>query len=175
MVVLVHDPWRPVPGRGGHLGLVPGPVERADLDRRADVACFSSVPLEHDLWLLGTFRLQLRVSADQPSFDLCAAFSEVSPDGRSVRQLSTGVARIGPGTIAGDGFSSLTLQPLATLVAAGQRLRLSVAAAAWPLIAVNAGDGSLPAGGSSAEHRVISLTLDLDGSGLGLEPLVRAN
>jgi hypothetical protein len=60
-------------------------------------------------------------------------------------------------------------------VAAGQRLRLSLAAAAWPQIAVNPGDGSLPAGGSSAEHRVISLTLDLDGSWLGLEPLVRAN
>ena len=81
VVVLVHDPWRPVPGRGGHLGLVPGPVERADLDRRADVACFSSAPLEQDLWLLGCVCLQLRVSADQPSFDLCAALSEVSPDG----------------------------------------------------------------------------------------------
>lgn len=175
VVVLVHDPWRPVPGRGGHLGLVPGPVERADLDRRADVACFSTAPLEHDLWLLGTFHLQLRVSADQPSFDLCAALSEVSPDGRSVRQLGTGVARFGPGAIAGDGFRSLVLHPLATLVAAGQRLRLSVAAAAWPLIAVNPGDGSLPAGGSSCSHRVISLTLELEGSRLGLEPLVRAN
>ncbi|WP_254950476.1 MULTISPECIES: CocE/NonD family hydrolase [unclassified Cyanobium] len=174
-VVLVHDPWRPVPGRGGHLGLVPGPVQRADLDRRADVACFSSAALEHDLWLLGTFRLQLGVSADQPSFDLCAALSEVSPDGQFVRQLSTGVARFGPAEAAATGPRSLALQPLATLVAAGQRLRLSLAAAAWPLIAVNPGDGSLPAGGSSAEHRVISLTLELDGSRLGLEPLIRAN
>nr|WP_286194757.1 CocE/NonD family hydrolase [Synechococcus sp. CCY 0621] len=175
VVVLVHDPWRPVPGRGGHLGLVPGPVERADLDRRADVACFSSAPLEHDLWLLGIFRLQLRVNADQPSFDLCAALSEVSPDGRSVRQLSTGVARFSPRELSAESHRTVALQPLATLVAAGQRLRLSVAAAAWPLIAVNPGDGSLPAGGSSAEHRVISLTLDLDGSWLGLDPLVRAN
>ena len=175
VVVLVHDPWRPVPGRGGHLGLEPGPVQRADLDRRADVACFSSAPLEHDLWLLGSVRLQLRVSADQPSFDLCSALSEVSPDGRSVRQLSTGVARFGPAEAAATGPRSLALQPLATLVAAGQRLRLSVAAAAWPLIAVNPGDCSLPAGGSSAAHRVISLTLELDGSRLGLEPLIRAN
>jgi hypothetical protein len=175
VVVLVHDPWRPAPGRGGHLGLVPGPVQRADLDRRADVACFSTAPLEHDLWLLGTFRLQLRVSADQPSFDLCAALSEVSPDGQSVRQLSTGVARYGPRESAAAGYRSLALQPLATLVAAGQRLRMSLAAAAWPLIAVNPGDGSLPAGGSGPGHRVISLTLDLHGSRLGLEPLIRAN
>ena len=150
-------------------------MERADLDRRADVACFSTAPLEHDLWLLGTFHLQLRVSADQPSFDLCAALSEVSPDGRSVRQLTTGVARFGPGEAAAPRRHSVALQPLATLVAAGQQLRLSLAAAAWPLIAVNPGDGSLPAGGSGPGHRVISLTLDLDGSRLGLEPLIRAN
>ncbi|MCP9899974.1 CocE/NonD family hydrolase [Cyanobium sp. Cruz CV13-4-11] len=175
LVVLVHDPWRPAPGRGGHLGPAPGPVERADLDRRSDVACFSTAPLAHDLWLLGTFHLQLRVSADQSSFDLCAALSEVSPDGRSVRQLTTGVARFGPGEAAATAGRSLALQPLATLVAAGQRLRLSVAAAAWPLIAVNPGDGSLPAGGSGPGHRVISLTLDLADSRLGLEPLIRAN
>jgi len=174
-VVIVHDPWRPVPGRGGHLGPDPGPVERADLDRRGDVACFTTAPLEQDLWLLGTFRLRLRVSADQPSFDLCAALSEVSPDGGAVRQLTTGLARFGPTAAAGDGPRSLALQPLATLVAAGQRLRLSLAAAAWPQIAVNPGDGSLPAGGSGSGHRVISLTLELESAHLGLEPLIRAN
>ena len=174
-VVIVHDPWRPVPGRGGHLGPEPGPVERADLDRRGDVACFSTAPLEEALWLLGIFRLRLRVSADQPSFDLCAALSEVSPDGSAVRQLSTGLARFGPTTPAGEGPCTVALQPLATLVQAGQRLRLSLAAAAWPQIAVNPGDGSLPAGGSGSGHRVISLTLELEGAHLGLEPLIRAN
>ncbi|MFM7313321.1 MAG: CocE/NonD family hydrolase, partial [Cyanobium sp.] len=39
-LVLVHDPWRPLPGRGGHRGLYAGPAQRADLDARADVACF---------------------------------------------------------------------------------------------------------------------------------------
>ncbi len=175
VVVLVHDPWRPAPGRGGHLGPVPGPVERADLDRRTDVACFSTAPLEHDLWLLGTVCLQLGVSADQSSFDLCVALSEVSPDGRSARQLTTGVARFSPGESDAPGRRSVALQPLATLVAAGQRLRLSLAAAAWPLIAVNPGDGSLPAGGSGPDHRVITLTFELGDSRLSLEPLIRAN
>ncbi len=175
-VVIVHDPWRPVPGRGGHLGPDPGPVQRADLDRRGDVACFSTAPLQDPLWLLGTFRLRLRVSADQPSFDLCAALSEVSPDGGAVRQLSTGLARFGPAALAArDGLRTLTLQPVGTLLPAGRRLRLSLAAAAWPQIAVNPGDGSLPAGGSGSGHRVISLTLELEGAHLGLEPLIRAN
>ena len=41
-VVWVHDPWRPVPGRGGYLGLDAGLCDRADLDARADVACFTT-------------------------------------------------------------------------------------------------------------------------------------
>jgi putative CocE/NonD family hydrolase len=174
-VVLVHDPWRPVPGRGGHLGPDPGPVERGDLDRRADVACFTTAPLEEPRQLLGTFRLRLRVSAEQPSFDLCAALSEVSPDGGTVLQLTTGLGRFGSGQGAADGRLELNLQPLATQVDAGRRLRLSLAAAAWPQIAVNPGDGRRPAGGSGPGHRVISLTLELEESLLSLEPLIRAN
>jgi putative CocE/NonD family hydrolase len=174
-VVLVHDPWRPVPGRGGHLGLDPGPVERGDLDRRADVACFTTPPLSDHQWLLGTFRLQLRVRADSPCFDLCGALSQVSADGSSVRQLCTGMARFGPGADPLEGLRTLLFQPFAGQLQAGQRLRLSLAAAAWPQIAVNPGDGRLPAGGSGPDHRVISLSLDLEASRLSLVPLVRAN
>ncbi len=174
-VVLVHDPWRPVPGRGGHLGLDPGPVERGDLDRRADVACFTTSPLNAPLWLLGTFQLGLRVTADQPSFDLCGALSLVSADGGSVRQLVTGLARFEAGSDPPDGLRTLQFQPIAALVESGQRLRLSLAAAAWPQIAVNPGDGRLPAGGSGPSHRVISLSLELEASRLSLAPLVRAN
>ncbi len=174
-VVLVHDPWRPVPGRGGHLGSRPGSAERSDLDRRADVACFTGAPLETPLRLLGSFRLRLRVHADQPSFDLCATLSEVSPDGGTVRQLATGVGRFVTGPAGAETLRELSLQPLGTELEAGTRLRLSLAGAAWPQIAVNPGDGSLPAGGSGPAHRVISLTLELSGSQLRLEPLIRAN
>ena len=150
-------------------------MERSDLDRRADVACFTSAPLEEPLQLLGTFWLRLRVSADQPSFDLCAALSEVSPEGGTVRQLTTGVGRFGIGQAGAETLREFSLQPLGTELEAGMRLRLSLAGAAWPQIAVNPGDGSLPAGGSGPEHRVISLTLELEGSHLSLEPLIRAN
>nr|WP_216904651.1 CocE/NonD family hydrolase [Synechococcus sp. CCY 9618] len=174
-VVLVHDPWRPVPGRGGHLGTDAGPLERADLDRRTDVACFSTPPLEEALPLRGTFLLQLRVSADQPSFDLCGTLSSVDSGGGRVVLLATGVARFGAASRAasgaGDGLRDLRFQPLAVQLAAGQRLRLSLAAAAWPQIAVNPGDGRPPMGGSSPSHRVITLSLDLEGGLLRLEPL----
>jgi predicted acyl esterase len=65
----------------------------------------------------------------------------------------------------------LTLQPLLASLEAGDRLRLSLAGAAWPQIAVNPGDGSMPLGPTGPSHRVISLTLQLSGAQLQLWPL----
>ncbi|MEB3334631.1 MAG: CocE/NonD family hydrolase [Cyanobacteriota bacterium] len=171
-VALVHDPWRPVPGRGGHLGGEARLVDRNDLDGRSDVACFTTPPLAGPLRLLGRPTLRLRVEADQPGFDLCAALAVVSADGASARQLCTGVTRV-----LGDGAlvpleRRVELQPLAATLGPGERLRLSLAPAAWPQVAVNAGDGHQPLGGPSARHRPITLTLLLADAVLALEPLV---
>ena len=167
---LVHDPWRPVPGRGGHLDLNPGPCERSDLDQRRDVACFTSDPLEHDLKIrLARPRLRLRVAADQPGFDLCAALSRVETDGR-VRQLAVGVQRHRGQACLDSRWRQVDLQPLGLTLRAGERLRLSLAAAAWPQIAVNPGNGQMPWGGSGMGHRVISLRLELAEACLELLP-----
>ncbi|MEX1317221.1 MAG: CocE/NonD family hydrolase [Synechococcaceae cyanobacterium] len=167
---LVHDPWRPVPGRGGHLGLDPGPCERGDLDQRRDVVCFTSAPVEKPLRLLARPRLRLRVAADQPGFDLCVALSSVSLEG-AVRQLSTGVCRqLGHTCLQAD-WRQVWLQPLLLQLHQGERLRLSLAAAAWPQVAVNPGNGEPPWGGSGPDHRVVTLELDCDGAEFSLEPL----
>ena len=174
-VVLVHDPWRPVPGRGGHLGLESGVVERADLDGRADVACFTTAPLEQSLRLLGEPQLTITVGADQPGFDLCAALSVVDADGQRVRQLCGGVARfLGP-DCRKQARRSLRLQPIHACLLPGERLRLSLAGAAWPQVAVNPGDGSQPLGGVGPGHRVITLSMGLASSRLWLGPLLGAN
>ena len=167
---LVHDPWRPVPGRGGHLDLNPGLCERADLDRRRDVACFTSAPLQQNLEArLVRPCLRLCLSADQPGFDLCAALSRLDADGRVV-QLCFGVQRHLGESCLESHWREVTLQPLWLELGRGERLRLSVAAAAWPQIAVNPGTGQQPRGGSGHEHRVISLRLDLGGARLELRP-----
>ncbi|MDA0717169.1 MAG: CocE/NonD family hydrolase [Cyanobacteria bacterium] len=169
-VALVHDPWRPVPGRGGHLGLNPGLCERGDLDRRADVICFNSSPLNSSLEIEGRPLLTISVRADQPSFDLCAALSVLDRQGRVI-QLSTGVAR----TRQPAGEKSLLqvhLQPLLAELAPGERLRLSLAGSAWPLIAVNPGDGREPLGPAGPHHRVITLELELAAAQLQLQPLI---
>ena len=172
VVVLVHDPWRPVPGRGGHLGLDAGLVERGDIDGRADVACFSTEPLQSPLDLLGRPWLELAVEADQPGFDLCAALAVVSADGSRVSQLCTGVLRQRGEPCRQRQGLHLEFQPLAATLAPGERLRLSLAGAAWPHIAVNPGDGQLPRTAPGPGHRVITLQLHLAGARLGLAPLL---
>ncbi|WP_311133925.1 MULTISPECIES: CocE/NonD family hydrolase [Synechococcales] len=169
-VWLVHDPWRPAPGRGGHLGLDAGPVERGDLDRRSDVACFTTAPLPRALRLQGQLQLELEVAADQPGFDLCAALSIVRGQGEQVLQISTAVGRfLGPDCLRGQ-RRRILFQPLLASLRTGEQLRLSVAAAAWPQIAVNPGTGAIPLGPAGPEHRVISLQLLLPGASLGLLP-----
>ena len=76
-VVIVHDPWRPVPAVGGHLSPTAGPVDRASVDQRSDVALFTGAPVTHRLQLSGRPMLQLVGFADQPGFDLCVALSRL--------------------------------------------------------------------------------------------------
>ena len=173
-VSLVHDPWRPVPARGGHLGPEPGLVPRQDLDGRSDVACFTSPPLQRPLLLIGRPRLRLAVSADQPGYDLCVALAVVQPDGSSL-QLCTGLRRILGPAAQQRSPREVDLQPLAVQLQPGERLRLAIAAAAWPAIAVNPGDGRVPRGGSDPDQRIITLELHLGEAHLWLEPLIGAN
>jgi predicted acyl esterase len=63
------------------------------------------------------------------------------------------------------------LQPLLATLNAGDQLRLSIAAAAWPAIGVNPGDGTTPSGAPSPQHRVVTLTLHLTDSKLQLIPM----
>jgi predicted acyl esterase len=176
-LTLVHDPWRPVPGRGGHLGPEPGLVERGDLDGRCDVACFTSAPLAADLELLGEPRLVIRVRGEGGGFDLCAALSVVSDGEDRVRQLCVGMRRrVGPraGGACHDSTLRLRLQPLRATLGRGERLRLSLAGAAWPQIAVHPGTDGLAPGPSGPGHRVIPLEFDLTGARLWLAPLMGA-
>ena len=170
-LTLVHDPWRPAPAIGGHLGLDAGPCDRRTIDARTDVACFTTAPLQAPLELLGCPHLSLAVAADQPGFDLVVTLAVLQP-GAAVRQLCMGVARFRGAACQRKVMRSVALQPLLARLAPGECLRLSLAAAAWPQIAVNPGDGSVPRGPAGPAHRVITLSLDLLAAELRLEPLL---
>ena len=173
-VVIVHDPWRPHPGRGGHLGLDAGSDERRDLDDRSDVACFTTEPLEEAMELCGQPQLGLHGCADQPGFDLWASLARIAPGGE-VWLLSSGVARFVGASCTSSQRRQVSLQPLVCTVARGDRLRLSIALAAWPQIAVNAGDGTLACSNAGPAHRVITVELTLEHSSFSILPMVGAN
>ena len=115
------------------------------------------------------------MEADQPGFDLCAALAVVGADGTRSRQLCTGVLRVlGPEAME-PLERCVNLQPLAATLQPGERLRLSLAPAAWPHLAVNGGDGRQPSGGPSARHRIISLLLQPAGAELVILPLLASD
>lgn len=149
----VHDPWRPVPSLGGAAGSPPGIQDRAALDDRADVLCYTGEPLASPLFLCGRVRAVLHAEADQPSFDLSATLSTVAPDGRAWT-LTHGYRRCdAPGEL------EVPMRAACATVPAGHALRLSVAGASFPAYAVNPGDGR-PASEFTAEaERVTTITL----------------
>ena len=88
----------------------------------------------------------------------------------AVEQLSCGVIRVLGTEAEVVAERRVLLQPLLATCSAGDRLRLSIAAAAWPAIGVNPGTPEHPCGAPSANHRVVTMTLELAGSVLSLNP-----
>ena len=86
-------------------------------------------------------------------------------------QLSTGVYRCLGESALRIRQHRVLLQPLRASLKPGDRLRLSIAGAAWPAIGVNPGTPEHPAGAPSPDHRVVTMTLELAGSALKLIPL----
>lgn len=169
-VTIVHDPWRPVPAIGGHLSPDPGPAERSAIDQRADVATFTGGEVGQPVQLQGQPVLTLDASADQPGFDLCVALSRIPRGSSQVQQLSTGVLRVTGEPALLCSQRRIPLQPLLATLHPGDRLRLSIAGAAWPAVGVNPGTPEVASGPPGSRHRVVTMTLELAGSHLSLIP-----
>ena len=148
---IVHDPWRAVPSFGGHNAEPLGVQDRADVDNRHDVLTFTTAPLETPLTLAGDVALALDVVADQPSFDVSAALSRVTPEGRAFN-LTQGYLRVDtPGPVR------VEMRALCATIPAGDMLRLSLAAAAFPAHPVNPGSGASPGEARVIDNRIITL------------------
>jgi len=151
---VVYDPWRPTPSHGGHTGPVSGACDRAAVDARSDVATYTGPALEAPLHLAGDVAAEIFVSADAPCFDLFAVLSDVAPDGR-VWNLTQGIVRVE------DARRPVRVDMRATcaVLKPGHRVRLSLAAGAFPAFSVNAGTGN-PAGSDALDvQRTICLSI----------------
>lgn len=172
LIHLVHDPWRPAPSTGGHLSPNPGKAERSSIDLRSDVATFTTPSLKESLRLEGIPTLKLTVKGDQQGFDLCVACSIINKAQTKVEQLSTGFLRImGPEAMQAT-QRTIHFQPMLATLKKGERLRISIAGAAWPAIGVNPGHSEKPCGPSGFHCFVINISCDLTTSIFQVLPLL---
>ncbi|MBY5312774.1 CocE/NonD family hydrolase [Rhizobium leguminosarum] len=153
---LVHDPWRPAPSVGLHLGTPPDFADRAAIDDRADVLVYTSDPLDRPLLLTGAPKVDLFVTADRPSFDLDCTLSMLTSDGAAISVTS------GHKTVKAEGGGSpvsVALRPVHVTVRAGHCLRLSIQAASFPAFPVNPGTGAPPQDAAVTDRLVTTLVL----------------
>jgi putative CocE/NonD family hydrolase len=172
---LVHDPWRPAPSVGLHLGTPADFADRAPIDDRADVLVYTSHPLSRPLLLSGVAEVDLCVTADRPSFDLDCTLSALAPDGAAI-SMTSGHKTV---TAGGDGSAVVvTLRPVHVTVLAGHCLRLSIQSASFPAFSVNPGTGARPQDAAVTDRLVTTLVLrsgDNHPSAIRLPLLLQAN
>jgi len=158
---IVHDPWRPVPSDGGHLGPNPGPFNRESIDQRSDIAVFQTHFLKENIQISGIPILKTSVLSNQESFDICLALSLVEKEKKSVQQFSTGFLRIKNLLENKPVSCTIEFQPTNISIPKGSKLRLSVSASAWPSIGINPGYTDGEYGHTTMNHKIITLNFDL--------------
>jgi putative CocE/NonD family hydrolase len=151
---VVNDPWRPAPAFGGAFGTPPGPVDRAHIDARGDIATFTTAPFEEALTLAGAVKARLHVTCDAASFDIGCVLSRVTKAGQ-VFQLADGYRTVKDGeprdvVEVPMRATCVTFQP-------GDALRLSISGASFPAYPLNPGTGEDPTKTASVRARVITL------------------
>ena len=87
-----------------------------------------------------------------------------------MNQFSTGFLRVKNSKINEECIYQITMQPTNICLIKGSKLRLSIAAAAYPAIGVNPGCGEGNFGAPSANHRIITLSFSLNKSFMKMNP-----
>ena len=161
------DPEDPVPSVGGALASAPGPADQRSVEARADVLCYSSSPLPHDLLVAGPVRLQLHVASSTPDADFTAKLVDVAVDG-AARIVCDGIRRARRHGDAeqdtwfeGDTPRKLeiSLSATACLFRAGHRIRLEVAASNFPRFDRNPHTRDCPTSAAPSAFEAAHLTI----------------
>jgi putative CocE/NonD family hydrolase len=95
----LYDPHNPVPTTGGPLigalaggDIIAGPIEQYHVEKRHDVVCYTTAPMEEELEITGPLQLYLFASSSACDTDFCAKLVHVYPDGRAYN-LAEGIIR----------------------------------------------------------------------------------
>lgn len=152
---IVYDPADPTPSLGGPK-LNPsgaGAVDNGSVEAREDVLTFTSEPLPTNLEVVGEVDATVWVSSDRPATDLFVRLCDVDETGESVNVCDDLVHA----DVDGDTEVHVHLSPTAYLFKAGHRLRIQVAAGAFPRFARNLGFGDPLATGTRMQTTTLEV------------------
>ena len=144
--------------------------DRDIIDKRLDVGVFQTNFLEEDLKISGIPLLETYVKSDQTSFDICLALSLVNEDEKTVNQFSTGFLRVKNSKRNEECKCKIEMHPTNISLIKGTKLRLSISAAAYPAIGVNSGLGNDKLGAPSINHKIITLSFELNKTFMKMTP-----
>ncbi|KGG15402.1 Alpha/beta hydrolase [Prochlorococcus sp. MIT 0602] len=167
-IILVHDPWRPVPAIGGHLSPTPGEINREQIDTRGDVATFTTDIFNKEKFINGHPIFELEANSNTKGFDLFISLSIIYKYDSSVNQLSTGVCRILGKDAKIKTKRQVILQPIHAVFPKGSQMRISISGSAWPAIAINPGLAEKQCEAPSPNCLITTIFLDLSKSKLKL-------
>jgi len=165
----VYDPRNPVPTVGGATFLPglfvaanAGPRDQRAVEQRADVLCYTSGALEHDVEVTGPVRLVLYVTSSAPDTDFTGKLVDVFPDGRALI-LTDGILRARYRESFSDPVSlvpgeiyrlEIDLVATANVFGAGHRIRLEVSSSNFPRFDRNTNTGGVIARETAQDFRV---------------------
>ena len=152
------------------MGPNPGIFDRYFFDKRLDVGVFQTNSFEEDIQLSGIPLLETSVKSDQTSFDICLALSLINEHEKTVNQFSTGFLRVKNSKRNEECKCKIKLHPTNILLQRGTKLRLSISAAAYPAIGVNSGFGDDNLGAPTINHKIITLSFELDKTFMKMNP-----
>lgn len=151
----VYDPRDPVPTAGGRavhsnpVAASAGPRDQREIERRPDVLCYTSAPLEDDLEVTGPVRVVLYASTSAQDTDWTAKLVDVAPDGRATI-LADGIVRAryreGPGRAravepGAVHVYEIDLAATSNVFGARHRIRLEISSSSFPRFDRNANSG----------------------------------
>jgi putative CocE/NonD family hydrolase len=146
----IYNPDDPVPTAGGNVCCMPGqlphgPVDQASIEARADVLVYRSAPLDEELEITGSIRLQLWASTNAADTDMTAKLVDVRPcgvvlnivDGILRGRYRSGCDAIRPLAPDEPSLWKIELGVTSYVFATGHRIGLEVSSSNFPRFARN--------------------------------------
>ena len=135
--VFVYDPEVPVIAPGGPQALS-GPLDQSVMEMGNNLLVYTSEPVERETEIFGQPRIKLYAATSAVHADFTAKIVRVTLGGRA-EFISIGIARSSwlfrdEGYVADEVHAwEFNLEPVAFVLAQGERLRLEIASSAFPL------------------------------------------